>query len=357
MEFHKMSFVGVVTSDEESMAFLMLKEIIKKEGYIQIYKNIGESILFFKKENKNIGLIKITPSIAEGLMNLNLNFQVLIHTFLNRRDYDNKAIQSIFKKTKNFIILNTDEEKSINLVEGNDKALIVTYGFNKKSTATASSFQINNIINFNFCLQRQLITLSGEEIEPFETPMELDLIGKWNIYYALGAIIAGLCYNVKITTIYEALKNIKNSRGEYEKIYENEFLIINNFCKDSLDFNRTFETIQNLKYRELIILFGIEIDKGIVSIKDSIDVLISWLPILGVNKLLFHLDNKNKLLEDNIKFILDKKGIDFSIYYDLKLCIDNAINLLSRNDILLLVGGESLRMSKEVINLELANKF
>src|SRR5699024_10829976 len=113
-----------------------------------------------------------------------------------------------------------DEERSIDLVEDNDEALVVTYGFNKKSTATASSLQINNVINFNFCLQRQITTLNNNEIEPFEMPIKLDLIGRWNIYYALATIIAGICYNVKINIIYETLKDIKNSRREYEKLYD-----------------------------------------------------------------------------------------------------------------------------------------
>lgn len=357
MDFQNMSFVGVVSSEEQNMTFIMLREMMIREGYILIYKNKEENILFFKKINKHIGLIEITPSIAEGLLNLNLNFQVLIHTFLDEEDYSKKAIQDLFNQTKNFVILNIDEERSIDLVEDNDEALVVTYGFNKKSTATASSLQINNVINFNFCLQRQITTLNNNEIEPFEMPIKLDLIGRWNIYYALATIIAGICYNVKINIIYETLKDIKNSRREYEKLYDNDFLVLDNYCKNSLDFSLTFETIQNLKYREIIILLGIEIDKGIISIKKYIDVIISWFSILGVNSLFFYLDSKNKLIEDNIKFILDKKGIDFYIYYDLKLCIGKAINLLNKNDILLLVGGECLNMSKKIVNLELANKL
>src|SRR5699024_10870103 len=162
---------------------------------------------------------------------------------------------------------------------------------------------------------------------------------------------------IKINNINVALKNIRSYGREYEKIYEADYLIIDNYCKDSLDLNLTFETIQNLKYKELIIFWGIEIDEGIVSIKENIDVIISWLPILGVNTLLFHMDNQNKLIEDNIKIMLEKKGVDFSIYYDLKLSIGKGIELLNKNDILLLVGGENLNKAKEIINLELANKF
>ncbi len=357
MNLQKMSFIGVVTSKKENMAFIMLKEIMLKDGYATIYENKQGNILFFKKNDKNIGLIEITPLMAEGLLSLNLNFQVLIHTFLEDEDYNKLAIRKLFKRTKKFVILNTDEEKSINLIENNNDALIVTYGFNKKSTVTASSFQITNSINFNFCLQRQLLTLNGDEIEPFEIPITLDLIGKWNIYYALAAIIGSICYNIKINIINAALKNIRSLGREYEKVYEADYLIIDNYCKDSLALNLTFETIQNLKYKELIIFWGIEIDEGIVSIKENIDVIISWLPILGVNTLLFHVDNQNKLIEDNIKIMLEKKGVDFSIYYDLKLSIGKGIELLNKNDILLLVGGENLNRAKEIINLELANKF
>ncbi len=357
MKLQKMSFVGVLTSEKGNMAFIMLKEIFLKEGFIPIYINEEGNIIFLKGKDNYIGLIEITPFIGEGLLKLNLNFQVLVHTFLKEKDYNKKVVQKLFKKAKKVVILNIDEEKSIDLMKENNSDLVVTYGFNKKSTVTASSFNVNNSIDFNFCIQRQLITLDGHTIEPCELPISLDLIGKWNIYHALAAITGSMFYNIKFNTICDALKGVRSSRRIFEKIYQNKFLIIDNDCRNALDFNTTFETIQNLKYKKLIIILGIEIDQGIVSIKENLDIVMNWVPVLGIEKLLLYIDKKNELVKDNINFMLYKKEIDFSLYYNLKQCIEKGIKLLNKDDILLFVGGESLNECGNISKLELANKI
>lgn len=50
----------------------------------------------------------------------------------------------------------------------------VTYGFNGKTTVTASSIDDMNGLDFSYCLQRSLITISNDVVRPFEKPVRVE---------------------------------------------------------------------------------------------------------------------------------------------------------------------------------------
>lgn len=102
-------------------------------------------------------------------------------------------------------IINIDDSNALKLIEGNNRALVVTYGLNNKASLTASSISIKDYIDLVVCLQRGLTTIQGVEIDTLEFPITLKLLGEHNIYNALASIAVALCLNINVETIKKSL--------------------------------------------------------------------------------------------------------------------------------------------------------
>lgn len=102
-------------------------------------------------------------------------------------------------------IINIDDSNALKLIEGNNKALIVTYGLNNKASLTASSISIKDDINLVVCLQRSLTTIKGTEIDTLEFPITLKLLEEHDIYSVLASIAVALCLNINVEIIKNSL--------------------------------------------------------------------------------------------------------------------------------------------------------
>ena len=84
---------------------------------------------------------------------------------------DNKNIKNILLNAE-YLILNSDINVKIDLIENLDLK-VITYGFNSKSTVTASSVTEEEML---ICVQRNIINIKGKKIEPQEINIEKDIM-------------------------------------------------------------------------------------------------------------------------------------------------------------------------------------
>ena len=136
-----MFFVGIITNQ-------------KNETYIKnelVRKMPLENIIFIN--DKNISNVK------------NIKFETIIIDAKIKNKFELRKILSNAK----YIILNSDIELDINIL--NDLNLVViTYGFNNKSTFSVSSITENSII---ICLQRIIFGKNEKKYEPQEYEVKL----------------------------------------------------------------------------------------------------------------------------------------------------------------------------------------
>lgn len=135
-----MSFIGVICKTKNEN---YIKQILTK-------KLKGKTILIFTKENIE-NLKNIT---FETILILSNNEEVLCKR---------KIVKNIIKKTS-YLVINSDEKINLNLLENMDLN-VITFGFNSKSTITASSVRDEGIL---LCVQRNMKLISGNKIEPQE---------------------------------------------------------------------------------------------------------------------------------------------------------------------------------------------
>lgn len=345
----KLISIGVLGCEENNVVYQIITEILISSGFTPIYKNDKDTITILSLEDKSILIMGLTSKTIKLLLDLELYFDIIIQTYLREEDYKSPYIKNMINKAK-YIIMNIDDLNSRYILDKDVKGLIITYGLNKKATITASSFKTSNNIKFNLCVQREYDSLEGNKIELMEIPIVLDLIGKNNIYHGLGAIACLLSCGIALSQIQKALVNVKGAYRYLEKLYEKDYLIVDSNCNMPFDYNSIFEEIQNIKYKNIYIISGIEIDQGIFNIKKNLEVILNWLPILDIKKILFYIDRKEELIINNIDLLFANIKIDYEIYFELKECINRGVGDLNKNDLLLLMGNDCLKDSRNLIS-------
>lgn len=136
-----MSFIGIITDKKNENDI---------ENYIHYNfnkKNIKENVIIIN--NKNINNIK------------NIKFDSLL---INKKlTGKTDVIKKILSNSKN-IIVNSDIDTGLNKLGGMNLN-IITYGFNPKSTVTASSLENDDAL---ICLQRNIKNINNDILEPQE---------------------------------------------------------------------------------------------------------------------------------------------------------------------------------------------
>ena len=138
-----MFFIGIVSEEKNEKH---IKDILKQ-------KIENENVVFINE--KNIENIK------------NIKFKIIV---LNK-GIDNKNIKNILLNAE-YLILNSDINVKIDLIESLDLK-VITYGFNSKSTVTASSVTEEEML---ICVQRNIINIKGKKIEPQKINIEKDIM-------------------------------------------------------------------------------------------------------------------------------------------------------------------------------------
>lgn len=138
-----MFFIGIVSEEKNEKH---IKDILKQ-------KIENENVVFINE--KNIENIK------------NIKFKIIV---LNK-GIDNKNIKNILLNAE-YLILNSDINVKIDLIENLDLK-VITYGFNSKSTVTASSITEEEML---ICVQRNIINIKGKKIEAQEINIEKDIM-------------------------------------------------------------------------------------------------------------------------------------------------------------------------------------
>lgn len=143
-----MRFIGIITGSKSKKYIL---ESIKEKSTIS-------NVIFINESN------------IENVRNI--KFDAII---LNKSFRKQELLKKIIIKS-NYILLNEDIETNYFLVK-DMKLKIITYGFNSKSTITASSISNDEAL---ICLQRGITDANGNKIEPQEVSVKCS--NKLNIY-------------------------------------------------------------------------------------------------------------------------------------------------------------------------------
>ncbi len=205
MKKQQMIIIGIVEDSKDRTTFKLLKEIFTMFDYGIYYENKHESMVVLNREKDNIIIFDIKPNLATAIEDIGIDFDIIIHTFLNPEDYKNKKLQRLFSESE-YIIVNSDEDKWNYLLNDNVKPIVITYGFNTKATINPSSYNIHDLIEANICFQRQIRRINGSIIEPFELPIKIYSKEKLDIYSVISTMTCGLLLGIDKFSVVTFMK-------------------------------------------------------------------------------------------------------------------------------------------------------
>ncbi len=162
-----MSFIGVITDKKNE------NEIAKCIGDSFSQKNIKENVIIIN--NKNINNIK------------NIKFDSLL---INKKLIGKSDVVKKLLFNSNNLIVNSDIDTGLDILKQTNSN-IITYGFNPKSTVTASSLENDEAL---ICIQRNIKNSNNNIVEPQEIRVE-KINKNNNPYIIMGVEILTLLYD------------------------------------------------------------------------------------------------------------------------------------------------------------------
>lgn len=159
-----MPFIGIVSKEED-----------KVKEYIKLNKNLKINNIFFIND-KSINNMK------------NIKFDTILILDDKYNIESESVLQKLIMNSK-YIIIQSEIQDKLNFIE-NKELNLITFGFNHKSTVTASSTELENIM---ICIQRNIKDMNGSIIEPQEILVETK---KYDINIIMGISILSLIYSV-----------------------------------------------------------------------------------------------------------------------------------------------------------------
>jgi UDP-N-acetylmuramyl tripeptide synthase len=193
--------IGVLGSRGKSAVAEIIQGELKKQGknICIIGTNQESSELFFEIFQDDVEYVIIAVSREDILYKRidKIKFDILIQTAKEKESSELiDEMQNIINNIKEngYVIFNSDSIQKINFQC--DKVYPITYGLNERTTVTASSIDDLQKLCFSYCLQRTVLNIADEVVQPFDKPIVVNgLYEDINYYLAAYTCLLVLGYN------------------------------------------------------------------------------------------------------------------------------------------------------------------
>ncbi|WP_040329410.1 UDP-N-acetylmuramoyl-L-alanyl-D-glutamate--2,6-diaminopimelate ligase [Clostridium ihumii] len=350
----KLKIIGITGTNGKTTSTFMMKSILEKCGYkvgligtianyigaekLKSERTTPESLelqAIFNKMVKNDVthcIMEVSSHSLELDRVYNVNFSEGIFTNLTQDHLDfHKTFENYFNaklklfKKSNTSIVNIDDKYGKTVVEklGNE---VLTYSIDENSTFKAENLRLHSR-GMEFT-----VNINGKDEK-----IELSVPGKYNVYNALGSIIAALEEGATVENIREGLKNIQVP-GRCEIVTLNHNLgydVIVDYAHTPDGLENVLKSVRELAKGRLISVFGCggDRDKTKRPIMGKIGSELSDIAILT---------SDNPRSEEPLQIIDDvKAGIkkdNYIIIENRRDAIKHAMKIANENDIIVVAG-------------------
>lgn len=378
----KMNVVGITATNGKTTTAFMLDSILKEDGrktgiigtVLTRYDDVKipsvlttpESLTlqsyFRDMLDKNISdvTMEVSSSAQELFRNKNIDFDIVTFNNLGREHIDQHgSFENYFRFKSRLIrhakedaiaILNADDEKIYSLKD-KTKAHVLTFSLENNE----SDFGIENLDlssgkgKFTFKINRDL-KIKDRTIKKSDFDIDLGSVGYSSVMNSLVAIIVSLVLGIEKETIEKALKDFKGVERRFELIFDEEFKILDDHFANEKNIDATMETLKEMDYENLNILYAIRGKRGVEVNREITERLVKWIKILKPKSLSATLSKdtvkeKDRVTDEELKVfkdILEKNNIRCKIYDSLEEAINKSIDLMEKDDVLLLAGCQGM---------------
>lgn len=230
---------------------------------------------------------------------------------------------------RKYAVLNVDDPASAELA-AMTSAQVVTYGIHQEADVRASGIQFTSA-GTSFMLS----TFCGD------VSVHLKLIGKFNVYNALGAVAATLLEGVPLQQVKNSLEEMEIVQGRMEPVNEGQnFLVLVDYAHSPDGLENALKTISEFVEGRVITVFGCggDRDRGKRPLMGEIAARYSDFVFMTSDNP--RSEDPERILDD-IEPGLLKAGLassEYSKIADRKEAIYQAIEMARPNDVVLIAG-------------------
>ncbi len=234
------------------------------------------------------------------------------------------AKQKLFKKLRNhkYAIINSDDNfKNVFTLKDNDN---ITYGMN------TGDYKVTDL----------KIDHSGStftlEYDNVKTTMKTNVIGKYNIYNLLSVICILKTMNISDDLIAKEISNLQTPSGRMQKIpYKNNNTIIIDYAHTPDGLENFISTVSQFITGDIYVVFGCTGSRD----REKRPIMTTIVGSYAKKFIITNDDLHDEEPEDIVKDMLkDNKYDQYEICLDREKAIIKGINLLNKNDALLILG-------------------
>ncbi|MDO5725553.1 MAG: Mur ligase family protein [Tissierellia bacterium] len=265
-------------------------------------------------------------------------------------------------KPSAYAILNMDEPK-IKSLKSKTCAKVIGYSFENENE---DIFVKNIDLSTGFGRFELLINTPIEAddfiIEPQSLNVKLNVAGFSSIMNAVPAIMIGLFMGIDAEKVLRGIEQFKGVERRFEIIYDQDFKIIDDHYANRINVDVTLNTLSQMDYNELVILYALRGSRGVEVNRDIANETCKWMEKIRCKKLILTtsediVGEKDFVTEDELKVFkeeLEKAGVSARIVKTLKEALDISLEAVKKGDVLLLGGAQGMDKAAGIILPKLA---
>ncbi|TCK93175.1 UDP-N-acetylmuramoylalanyl-D-glutamate--2,6-diaminopimelate ligase [Natranaerovirga hydrolytica] len=249
----------------------------------------------------------------------------------NMEEYFN-AKAKLFEMTTDYNIINCDDVYGQKLIKKikNSSAKLITYGLEKDADIKAT-----NIICGEGYTHYTVMTPKGK------TNITIQLPGIINVYNSLAAIACAYCSGISLQYIKAGIQSLEKIKGRFEVIHkEDDYKVIIDFAHTEDGLKKALETIRPFVKGRLILVFGVYAPEGEEGNQKR--RLMSKVAAENADIAIATSDNPKELdpmfIINQMAHYLQEFGAQYKSILDRKEAIEYAINMCTKEDVVLLTG-------------------
>jgi UDP-N-acetylmuramoyl-L-alanyl-D-glutamate--2,6-diaminopimelate ligase len=362
----KTGLIGTVVvkiGDHSEPSLLTTPESLDMQRYLYQMKKEKVSHVSMEVSSSALELSRVGNVDFDivGLLNISREHIDLHGSFENY--FESKASLIRNAGPKQWAILNLDCPYSASLLK-ETKAQTLTFGI-KDNKGHLWCRDVNlSTGRATFTVEiRKPFKVGEKTYNPMKFNIELLTPGFHSIYNAMVAIMVGLLSDVPIATIQKSLLLFGGVERRFEIIFEDDFKIIDDHFANTGNINVTLETLQQMDYQKLKLVYAIRGSRGPTVNKENAEVIAAWAPKLGLTEITAslsksHVTEKDHVLDEELvvfQEVMADAGIKVHLFEELPDAIAYAIADIGTDDVMLLAGCQGMdfggKIALEQLNL------
>jgi UDP-N-acetylmuramoyl-L-alanyl-D-glutamate--2,6-diaminopimelate ligase len=230
---------------------------------------------------------------------------------------------------RQFAILNADDPAS-DLYSRATSAQTITYGIEKECDVRAHDIHISSLGT-----QFRVSTFAGEAV------FQMKLVGKFNVYNALGAIASTLAEGVPLEQIRNSLERVAVVDGRMESVNEGQdFLVLVDYAHTPDGLENALSTIREFAEGNIITVFGCGGDRDRTKRPLMGKVSAAFSDYVFVTSDNPRTENPEVILQDIMPGLVEAEfpSERIELVVDRRAAIQKAIDLAGPKDVVLIAG-------------------